>query len=386
MTRMNKYLAMGIACTLIGAASQAAEFTHVSTIDLSAQFNSGTGYGSNPLSVAFDGTNAYVGGFNNNSTADNIGVVKVSNIFGGSATFSPLAPTQFSSPAFRGLDALGYDSATSSVLMAHDSGSASTSFISRRDTAGTNVWTVTNPQSSRPMAMAVDPIGNGTGSPGVAFGVQGSGRRRLLNMADGTDLYNGSNGGIINSSPTSFGSAWRGMAFDAAGNIALSEDTGFMYGVRNTENQWKTLTGTLNATSSSVAKDGAPQNLVGQGIAIVTGLGSDLLAMSGRNMTQFTDLSGAMTSVDDTMVHLRNLDGSVGSLTQIALNGAEDGIGTPWTGDIKNLAFGLNGAGDPTLVVVDFIERRMDVYTVPEPSMLGALALAGLVALRRRRA
>lgn len=384
MTRRGTWLMTGVALTLAATASHAAQFTHVSSIDLSAQFNTGTGYGSNPLSIAFDGTNAYVGGLNNTGAAADVGVVKVSNIFGGAATFAPLTATQFSAPATRGLDALSYDPVTSSLLMLHDGGTGAT-FISRRDAAGNEIWTVANPQGSRPMAMAVDPIGNGDGNPGVAFGVQGSGRRRLLSMTDGTSLFDGSTGGIINGSPTAFGSAWRAMAFDAQGNIALSEDSGFMYGVRNTANQWKTLTGTLNATSSSVAKDGAPQNLVGQGIAILSDLGTDLLAMSGRNMTQFTDLAGGTTSVDDTMVHIRNLDGSVGSLTQISLNGAEDGIGTAWTGDIKNLAYGLNATGDPTLLVVDFIGRRMDVYVVPEPAMLAALLMGGLAVVRRRR-
>ena len=125
-------------------------------------------------------------------------------------------------------------------------------------------------------------------------------------------------------------------------------------------------------------------NNIGQGIAILEDVGSDLLAVTGRNMTQFTDLTGGTSAVDDTRVHIRNLDGTIGSLTQIVLNGDEDGIGTPWTDDIKNLAFGRDATGNPVLLVVDFTGRRLDVYRVPEPAMIVSVALAGLVALRRR--
>jgi len=376
-----------VAVAALAAASARAaqaQFSHVSSIDLSAHFNGESGYGNNPLSIAFDGTSAYVGGFNNTGAAANIGVVKVGAIFGGPANFTPLAATQFSSPPSRGLDAMSFDPTTSSLLLAHDSGAAGSSFISRRDTNGANVWTVNSPQGQRPYAMAVDPLGNGSGSPGVGFLTQGSGRRRLLSMADGSTLFDGASGGIINPSPTAWGSSWRAMAFDPAGNIAISEDSGFQYGVRSTANQWTTLGAAPNLTSSSITKNTA-LNAVGQGIAILPGLGSDLLAVSGRNMTTFTDLSAGVTNVDDTKVHIRNLDGSVGSLTQIVLSGDENGIGTPWTGDIKNLAYGLNDDGNPTLLVLDFIDRRLDVYVVPEPSMLASLALVSMLGLRRRR-
>jgi len=386
MKRWHSWLAIAAAVAMLApiAGAAQAELRHVSTIDLSLDFNSETGYGSNPLSIAFDGTNAYIGGFNNSGATGNVGVVKVSNIFGGGAMFTPLAATLFSSPASRGLDALSYDPVTGSVLMMHDSGAAGSSFISRRDTSGANIWTILNPNASRPTAMAVDPLGNGSGSPGVGFLVQGSGRRQMLSIADGSTVFTGANGGIVNSAPTFFGTSWRSMAFDSDGNIAISEDSGFQYGTRTTANQWTALNGTADRTSNSITKD-LVVNAVGQGIAILEDLGSDLLAVSGRNMTTFTDLGSAVSAVDDTKVHIRNLDGSIGSLTQILLSGDEDGIGTPWTGDIKNLAFGLNAEGDPTLLVVDFIDRRLDVYVFPEPVSGVLLTLGGLVVLRRRR-
>ena len=379
---MRRMITCAVAALLTAVAANAAQtpLVHVSSIDLSSQFNSTTGYGQNPLSIAFDGTNAYVGGYNSTAAAANIGVVKVSTIFGGTAGFAPLPNTQFSSPATRGLDALAYEGGTGSLIMAHDGGTAATSFISRRNASdGSSVWSMANPQGARPWAMAVDPLGD-NGSAGVGFLVSGSGRRRLLSLATGANIFDGTNGGIINTSPLT-STNWRALEFDDLGNVVVGNQDGYGYGVRNTNNQWKTLAGVLNLTTRSVLKNVATNN-VGQGIVVLEDVGSDLLAMSGRAMTTFTDSLGGVTTVADTKVHIRKLDGSVTDLTQIVLNGDEDGIGAAWAGNIKNLAFGVDGRGRPVLVVVDYVGRRLDVY-VPEPATLGLLGVSALLALVR---
>jgi hypothetical protein len=384
MWRLTQVLGL-VAVLASGASAAQSELYHVSSIDLGTVFNSDTGWGSNPLSVAFDGSNAYVGGYNNGTVPGNIGVVQVSGLFGGAASFNPLAATQFSSPNGRGLDALDYHSGTGSLLMAHDGGTAAASFVSRRNAAdGSLVWSVSSPQNARPFAMAVDPVGDG-GNAGVGFLTQGSGRRRLLSMATGATLFDGATGGIINTSPDS-GSTWRAMSFDDLGNIVVGNQAAYGYGVRNNANQWKTLAGALNVTTRAELKSVTVNN-VGQGIAVLEDLGSDLLAFSARGTADtlnLTDSLGGVTTVSRFGVHVRNLDGSTTGLTQLELAGDENGVGTPWTGDIKNLAFGVNSVGQPTLLVVDFIGRRLDVYIVPEPATLGLLALCGLVVLRRR--
>lgn len=373
-------LAVGMLATPAWAAQQ--NLAHVATIDLGTQFNSTTGYGDNPLSIAFDGTNAYIGGYKNDATSPGtVGVVQVGDLFG-TPTFAPLAGTLNASPLSRGYDALAV--AAGDLFIGHDSGTAATGFIRRHDLATDSaMWTMSGPQGARPFAMAIDPLGD-NGNPGVAFLTQGSGRRRLLSLADGSTIFDGSNGGIINTSPDS-GSTWRTVGFDTNGNIVVVNQNAFGYGVRNTNNQWMTLAGGLNNTTRAALKTGTggQVNNVGQGIVIMEDLGSDLLAFSGRGFSGITDSTGGTQTVDKLQVHIRNLDGTTTGLTQIALLGDEDGIGTAWTSDIKNLAFGMDSLGRPTLLVVSFLERRLDVYVVPEPSALLGL-LAGLLVLRRR--
>jgi hypothetical protein len=157
--------------------------------------------------------------------------------------------------------------------------------------------------------------------------------------------------------------------------------------VRLEANRWQSLEGSADRLSTSVVRD-SPVNNIGQGVAILEDVGADLLAFSGRDLTTLTDLNGGVSQVADTSVHIRNLDGSTTGLSQIVLTGDEDGIGTPWSGDIKNLAFGFDDAGRATLLVVDLASRRLDVYQVPEPAgatLAGLALLLGVVMRRGRR-
>jgi len=367
---------------------------HTNSINLAPSFfgpgpmgEPSSGYGSNPLNVAFDGTNAYVGGFNNSGVTDSVGIVKVMNVLTAAPTLNNLAASQIASAnVSRGINGLAYSPTDGALIYAYDSGGASTSVISSRNsTTGAENWSQVNPQGARPFTVGIDPLGD-SGAPGVAFMVQGSGRRRLISLASGTTIFDGTNGGIVNANPAPPSlTTWRGIAFDPEGNVALSTSTAAAYGLRVTNNQWSDLgltapptPPTNNVTARAILKT-PDVNLVGTGIAILNnqlGGATDLIAFNARTTNSgdldfdvnVTPLEGAGAGVIDARnVHIRNRNGSTDGLVQTALTGGEDGVGTSWTGEAKELAFGTDANGLPVLLAVNFSERRLDVYSL-EPT------------------
>jgi PEP-CTERM motif len=379
--------------TAFAAAAPQQALVHTNSVYVGNDFGAFTGYGDYPLSLAFDGTNAYVGGFAT-TPGSPVGVVKVVGITGASPTTSPMPNTMVTTPDGRGLDALAYEATTDSLIMFHDTGDVFTSTVSRRNASdGSEVWTTTSPGGARPVAGAIDPIGD-AGSPMVAFLAWEQGRRLGLDLDDGSLIYGASGsanpGGIIlgeKDGTTNWAAAFRGLDMDSDGNIATL-NTGYTggytgYGERIGTNQWQSLDGTADRISIAAENDG-PIIWVGQDVAILEGLGpdgGDLLAFSSRGITQTTDLNGVTTSVSNTQVHIRNIDGSTTGLTQTTLIGGEEGIAWEWLNNTKSLAFGVDASGKPTLLVLDFIDKQLDVYQAPVTVLDGDLDLDGFVGI-----
>src|SRR4051812_47402041 len=293
-------LAAAAAATLAARSAGATQYTlqHASSIDLSPYFfaadavnaTPASDYGSFPLSVAFDGANAYVGGYNENplAAASNVGIVKVSNALSASPSIAGLSSTIFNASASRGLNDLSFDTSSGSLYGAYDTG-VGTPTINRWTPSGAVTWSVAAPQ--RPFALAVDPVGD-AGAPGVGYLNQSAGRRLELKAADGSAIYTPSGGanpgGIILPPPTAQGNTWRSLGFDSVGNIVLGEDNGVYYGTRANVNAWQTLAGTLGNTTSAVLESVATNN-VGKGVAILQSIGTtggvgslDLIAFAPR--------------------------------------------------------------------------------------------------------
>src|SRR3989442_4428450 len=70
-SRFVQNAAIAVVASLPAIAGAVPNYTlqHTNSIDLSTQFNGLTNYGTNPLSIAFDGTNAYVGGYVNGGSS-----------------------------------------------------------------------------------------------------------------------------------------------------------------------------------------------------------------------------------------------------------------------------------------------------------------------------
>lgn len=370
-----KTVALSAAVTVTGVAlsastSQAQTFEQINTVSLDGVFNGSSDFGDNPVSVAFDGTTAFVGGFNNTGAAGNVGVVAVTDLFGvyGSATTTGLAPTVTEVVAGRAFNSVAYDAVSGDLLVGYDSGSASTGFIARHSGVdGSQVWQTVSPDARRVFAVGVDPQAPDGGQL-AAFFSQGSGRRLALDFDDGSLVFSDgqpSPGGAIIVTATNTG--YRGADFDSDGNLATAASSGQSYHARSS----------VNTFDNSVVLDDDGLNNVGRDVAILEDAGfagEDLLAHVLRDSN---------AGIDDTNVIITDLSGNV--IT--ALTGDESGLATAFTSDNKAVDFALAPDGTPTLVVTDFVERRLDVYSIviPEPASLGLLSLGGLALLRRRK-
>ena len=396
-------IAAAATVALVGAAAvpaSAQTFTQTKRVFLADQFFAGVDgapnspFGTAVGGVAFDGTTAYVGGFNGSGADSSVGVVAVSGLNSGpfaTAAVTPLAGSTFTAPSNRGINSVAYDPVSASPVIAFDSGTASTSFIrSVNPATGTANYTTTNPGGQRPFAVAFDPGAGDTPTPNDGFFASGQGRRAGLDPITGAEIFSFSGGpatpGLIFTSTPSIGFANRGADFDSEGNLAVATNSGVSYGIRTGQNSIVGLDNMSAGTTGSILSAGA--NNIGRDVAILEGAGLDgvdLLAVALRDSTAANASDGTSFAVTDTNVYITELDGSLVA----TLTGAESGLAQAFANDTKQLAYALSPDGVPTLVIADFVERRLDVYTItpiPEPTALAAVGLGGLALLRRRRA
>lgn len=194
---------------LPAAAAAQVSLTHVGTVDVSVTSNAANPeyIGNNPTAVAWNGTDLWVAGFNNLGTAGTTAIIRVSNaltapVFG--TTFGVNAGTP-SSRGYTGLDLVG-----STLLASYDPGASSPVGITAWDLNGAPLWAKAARGSS---GVAFDP-GWFTIDSGAAWTTFGHTRRSLQNLATGVDIYDSTNGMVIDPSPSP-GTTWRDIAFDA---------------------------------------------------------------------------------------------------------------------------------------------------------------------------
>ena len=372
------------------------------SIPLGTQFLAGGLYGENALSIGFDGTNAFIGGFNPTAGPASVGVVRVDNAISGTTAFTGLAASQFVANSGRGIDGLAADA--TGAYLAYDDGNGSTNFLRKIDkTSGSSLWNVqtsTIAAGYRPSVLAIDPKGN-NGAPALGAVGVGSGRRAAFDLNSGATIFTPAGGNpnsadIINPNPAAvngvtLGFTYRGIAFDSQGNIAVTAQGGTSYGIRDTvgNTNFNRFVNPLDLAASQtqpiLAKQttAGPALFVGQGLGFIEGLGSTLLAVSERvgvdagfsvSLKTATDKLGNFAdrgTFDSRNVLIRNVDGSTPSnLLNNTLKGDEDGLGTAYAADVKNIAVGRDANNNPVLLVLDFASKRLDVFGV-EPRYVG---------------
>ncbi|QOJ01458.1 MAG: hypothetical protein HRU70_13565 [Phycisphaeraceae bacterium] len=343
-----------LACVaLAGAATADLNLVELKRIDLSGQFGQTTPNGTSIGAVAWDGSSAWVAGFNNAGAGASAGIFRVSDALGAHSiggTFGSLA-----TPALRGYS--GLDIKNGRLVAAYDNGGASANGIASWDVATqTQNWAKNARGSS---GVAYDPGFNGA-DEGVAWTTFGSGRRALQNAATGADIYTTANGMIINDGAGTF---WRGIDFDdATGNLYARRSNGLIKTTRTGGNS--------GVASTLVAFNAAADFVSGHNLAFMGGtVEGDVILFNDR-------LSAASGQGFLSVMKAVTSSGAAVTLDWTLLSPVADGNGY--------YSFSYHAASQ-TLAVADFANNTLHIFAVPAPGAAGLLGLAGLAALRRRR-
>jgi hypothetical protein len=358
------------------------------SISLSSLFYGGSTpsqYGASPLSVAFDGTNAYLGGYNSSSRSGRTGVVKVAGALGATPALSGLAGTGaiLSVGPSRGIDHL--DTYQGDIILSQTAGPGTfptSSVVRRIDPAGNTVWNAFGSNLSlHPFAMAIDPKGD-AGSPAIAIvsedGFGADGQLYKLKLSNGQPT--GGSAGVFSSAGRSIGYSPGDISFDSQGNVALITSRGTGYGRRTSPNNFVSnpVTGGSTGLLGALSHQPPDASNNGNAVAILEGAGTvNFLATATRvadtttHVLTFTDSTNAVQpSADARAIQITNLDGTRTGITQTTLVGDEDFLGAPYIGQIKGFNTGRDANGNSVLLVADFSGNRLDVYQV-EPTWTG---------------
>ena len=329
-------LLLGSAAALL-AAPAAAQFslTEIALIDLDSTANplNPEYIGSNPSAVAWDGTDLYIAGFNNQGVADFAGIVKVS-----AALTTPSTGAAFgvlATPAQRGYS--GLDMRGGTLVAAYDPGTSDPNGITAWDASGAQLWTKDGRGGS---GVGVDPGfpgGDPTLGSGAGWTTFGSGRRALQNLGSGADIWTSVDGMIILSAEGSF---WRDMDFDdGTGDVWLREGNNVIHAVRGGDNV---------ITTVNVPVDVADQDLInGQNLAYIDLGGNDWILYNDRASSSGGQDFFAVTQAVRP-------DGSPVSLTFVGTSPAVSAAYYDYSWD----------AASQTVAVLDFTNRNVHIFGV----------------------
>lgn len=309
--------------------------------------------GSNPSAVAWNGSQAFIAGFNNGG-ATGTGLIRVTPTLGSTTgtfdlggNFGFIAGT----PAARGFSGVATNG--SSVVAAYDDGTTSANGLTGWDNSGSALWAASFRGSS---GVSADPY---AGAPGYGALTFSSGFRRNVNAGTGAVANDYS---MFVSGVTTL---WRDIAHAPNGDTYARGGTDVVKAVR---------TGVGSAAAATLLVDNVNQDFTnGQNLDYVSG-----------------------TPFGDFLIYNNRQSGSPGQAAAGILSAAD-----PSSGAALTLTFNLIGggtfadgngyydfsydAGTQTLAVLDFANRNLHIFQVPAPGALGVLGLGGLVAARRRR-
>lgn len=372
LDRVLSRVATGVAVTLLfvlpNSAVAQAKFNLQNVLNLGAFGLEITGSGSgkiggNASSIAYDGTNLYIGAWNSTGATGNVGIAKISDAFTNPSA-SLLSGSLRSTVNQRGYTALKFDSQLNQLYAAWDNGTADTRGISAfSPVTGNVVWE--SGLATRGYGVGLDLL-SGDVNNRVAFGTLFSGRRLLNNAVNGSNVYNTSNGLIHLVSGSS--SNIRDLDLDEAGNVYTRAANNVMFTERTGPNAGATPKYLVDKANNGT-------NSAGQNLAVHTNWGMTIVVYNDRPNT------------------LGDRSQWVNSMRAVTTEGVELGIewlnsdGTaPVSIDNGNGWYDMQFLPNGELVVVDYLNAyvyQWQMTAVPEPST--ALLALGLIPLLKRK-
>lgn len=353
---MKKSVILGLTA-LAGVAQADVQLYNFATLDISGL----TGIGNNPSAIAWNGSDLYVGGYNNSGGTANTGIARVQWALSGSPATSTFGV--FSTANARGVTGLAWKNGK--LAAALDNGAGSGDSVRAFDAAGNLAWrigTSASDSTRRGDGVAFDPGFNGAGpNQGVAYLSIGSGRRHLLDANTGAYINGQNAGAIINFAPVA--TTWRDLVFDSAtGDLYTREANRIGKAVRNGDNSF---TGGASTVLAALTTASAVDN---QNI--------EFMNLSGNKFVIANDRSSV--GGGQSFASVIKMFSTAGVAETINWNGFAAATG--------NGAYDFSyDAGSQTLAVSDFANRKVYFFAVPAPSAAVLLGMAGVMAGRRRR-
>ena len=361
---------MGVA-GLAASATAGLQLSLLKTINLSGAVDpaSPSRLGTNINAVAWTGGQLYVGGWNGSGAALSVGFSEI---------LTPLTtPTQgarlgtLTAPSGRGYTGMATQGGV--LAASADTGAAIAGGYSAWNTAtNTNRFNATLRGFTGP---AFDPgfAGSAPSAGNIAYSSTGSGRRGVLNNADGSIIYSlgGANAGLIWNNiapPTGPGSNNRDLAFDpATGDVYGRAGNAIIKAPRTGENS----AGAQSLIFVNYGSGGqvVASNTNSQNLAFMNRLGGNVILFNDRPAGATTgSITGTVKAID-----------TAGVVQTINWGGFDISSGT------GAFDFSYDAATD-TVAVADYSNSNVYIFAVPAPAGAAVLALGGLMAARRRRA
>jgi hypothetical protein len=310
--------------------------THLGTVDCTSTGVAANSQfiGTNLSAMAWNGTDLFVAGFNNQAIAGATGICKVSTALT-TPTFGAAFGVNLLTPGSRGYSGLDVDG--TQLVAAYDAGATDPNGITSWSLAGTANWAKAARGGS---GVGLDVGWFGLVDSGTGWTTFGSGRRSLQDNLTGTDIYTSANGMIIQTTGVT-SSFWRDMTFDP-----LTGDV------------W------LRRSNKVVACDRTAGNSVSNSRIVVDAPAAD-------NINQ-QNIAFCRTGTENVLFWNNRSAGAFGQLwtNVIQCNRASDG--SPMTIDWRGFT-AANSAGaydfsfdeaTNTLAVSDFVNKVVHVFAV----------------------